>query len=286
MTEPKQTAKPKKTAAVVPAGMKKKVGPLPVTGWVGVALGVVVVYVVYKRHQASKASTVPVAVTGTTDGQTQPVNSVSGSIGPPSFSSYEGWLQAAIQSATGSGLNYADSYNALTQWQNGGCVSAAAYSGISSALQSVGLPPGYSSNFPTLSVCPQAPSTPSTPDSPGPAPTTSGAGNGPPPIATSLMAAMTQNGETIADTAYDATTGTWLYLTNKGGVYAQSPTGSNAAPVYYGSYLGLPPGATKTNGAPRTFSTITTNSDGSYTLSATDGGTYTFGNQPGEAKTQ
>ncbi len=84
---------------------------------------------------------------------------------------------------------------------------------------------------------------------------------------------MTTNNETLVSTEFDKYTNTWLYLTNKGGVYALNPNGTTRGAVFYGSYLGLPAAARE---GVRSFERIIVNSNGTYTLVANTGQEYTF----------
>jgi hypothetical protein len=275
----------------------KKLGPLPRWGWVAVAGGVYLVYRYYESYKANQAAS---AASGTTGGTTIPadVGTSSGSgvtSSVANFASLEAWEQAAI-SALGQtpGYSSADALNDISSWLNGSCVSATGYSAIGSLISnpSIGLPPGFST-VPTLSVCSNTSTTSSTtitsttsgstgattPATTGTEATTTPAATTPsipslPNLPAALAAAMTNNGESVVDTAYDATTNTFLYLTNKGGVYALAPNGTTTGAVFYGSYQGLP-AAGRESTAP--FTHLTVNSDGSYTITNTLGQNYDFG---------
>jgi hypothetical protein len=260
-----------------PKGKKKgDVLGLPWWGWGLAIAGAVGAYILYKRHVEDEAS----AATGTTDENTgEPVDTgaSSSTTSPtvPTFSTFAEWEQAAIAAMTSGNYSSANALNDLSAWTSGGCVSAAGYTAIGGILETVGLPPGFSS-VPTLSVCPDA--SPTTPKVPVPNPTVKGTTTTPdvaPTLSASVRAAMSNNGESIVDTAYDSATKTWLYLTNKGGVYAVNSQGSTTGATFYGSYLGLP--AKDTEGAARTFEKLLVNSNGTYTLVDTQGQTYTFG---------
>ena len=157
-------------------GLKKKAGPLTVGGWllsVGGALGL---YILIRRYQADRAAANAAAGGGTgagvlTGGGIIPagVGQVGSGTGAP-FSSYSSWLQAAIAQMTSSGgIDSGQALDAITTWLGGGCVSSAGYQAISGIIGStnIGLPPGWGTSIPALSVCP--------------APTSGGGGSNPPP---------------------------------------------------------------------------------------------------------
>src|SRR5580698_8280625 len=134
-----------------PTKKKGEVFGLPWWGWVAALGGAVVVYVLYKRHEANVAAADQTASTATTGGSTipdgQPVTTTAAT-----YDTLESWEAAALSAMTGNGLNAADALNGITDWLNGSCVDQSQYSGLSSILETVGLPPGFSS-LPTLSVC-------------------------------------------------------------------------------------------------------------------------------------
>lgn len=278
----------------MPLDLKKKLGPLSRGAWLGVGGGIGLAYILWRRHTAAAADTTPLPNESTSGGTSIP-GGESSTTGGVTYSTYADWLQAAISAATQQGLSYADAYNGINTWLNGGCVGQNVYNAISYSLQSVGLPTGYSSSgaFPALTVCPtpvdggsgQDKTTPPPDTTTTTPPPTNKPTGGPPSLSAALSAAIHNNGESVVDTVFDSTNNTWLYLTNKGGVYALDPSGQQGGATYYGSYLGLPASATQSANGPRSFSTIRVNPDGSYTLVATDGATYTFGAGPGEART-
>ena len=248
-----------------PAGGRKIAGMSPLTvGLIG-AGGIVAYLYLRSRSAASQAA----AATGSSAGNTIPAVVTSGVSGSSSPSTLAGWMQAALSSITTANYGPTSALNDLNAWLNGNCVSSAGYSAIGGIVQTLGLPPGYNT-VPTLSVCP------------GSTTSTGGGGTttpvnqptqGPPNLPTSLAAAMTNNGEHLISTQWDAKLGEWLYATNKGGIYALSPSGKAGA-TFYGSYLGLPAGATQ--GGPRSFSSLVVNPDGTYTLVSTAGQDYRF----------
>lgn len=267
-------------------GITKKVGPLPLWGWIAVGGGVYVAYRFVKSRESASAST---AASGLTGGTTIPTDTGQPA-GLPTFNSLADWEQAAIATITNnSQLGTAGAFNGLQDWLNGGCVSQDQYNAISAALGSVGLPPGSGTSTPTLSVCPTETTTPPPADTTTPPPATTTTAppptgvnstpQGPPNLPASIVAAMQGNGESLVDETFDSVNNEWLYLTNKGGLYTLSPSGSPTGNTFYGSYLSLP--AEDRQGT-RSFSKITVLPDGGYVLTASDGSQYKFGSQPGE----
>jgi hypothetical protein len=212
-------------------GLKRKAGPLTVGGWLLAGGGAFALFLLYRRYEASKV-TASAAGGGTgpgilTAGGTIPTTGVTSSTAPGApFSSYGAWLQAAIaQISSGSGLDAGQALDGITTWLGGGCVTEAAYQAITQVIasNSIGLPPGWGTSIPPLTVCASStavsppPSPPAAPPAPAPAPapsTNQGAS-----LSSSLISTMTTNGEHVIDTIYDPSTNTQLYLTNKGGVY-------------------------------------------------------------------
>lgn len=151
-------------------GLSKRVGPLPVWGW-AVAGGAG--FLLYRFLRARSVANAGAAATGTTGGTTIPPGSIptTSSVGQAAgtFASVTAWEQALLSFLTGNGMSPGEAFSAVTSFLNGNCVSQAAYNGISQALvsSSVGLPPGFSTNVPTLSVCPSPVQTP-TPSNPTP----------------------------------------------------------------------------------------------------------------------
>jgi hypothetical protein len=239
---------------------------LPLWGWAASLGGAVVVWILYKRHEANAAATAAEESTATTGGNTipsgQPVTTTS-----PTYSTLEQWESAMLSAMAGPGLSTPDALNGITDWLNGSCVEQNAYNGLSSALSTVGLPPGFST-LPSLSVCASTPK-----PTPGPTKTTSQAPGAAPSLAPALKAAMTNNGESVVSTAWDATLHEWVYLTNKGGIYTQNANGGTTGTTFYGSYLGLPTADTK---GVRNFVELIINPNGTYTAVANTGQTYTF----------
>lgn len=268
-------------------GIGKKVGPLPVWGYGAVGVGAFLVFRLL-RSRKSSGTTIATPLSG---GIGIPGGQAAGNVsGLPVFSSFSSWEQAAISAMAGGQLDPATALNGLTSWINGQCVTQNQYAGISSIIETVGLPPGFSS-VPTLSVCAppgatsgggagngnpgtsaSAPSTTS-----ASAPSTTANPGGPPNLSQSLIAAMTANGEQLVGSpAWDSVANEWLYVTNRGGVYALAPGGAIGS-QFYGSGLSPSLGGAF---AGRTASGITANPNGGYTITDTAGENYTFG--PGQ----
>lgn len=281
-------------------GLKKKIGPLPLWGWGAAGMGTFVVYRWWKGRQAVNAAGVSTALTGGTSippGGTvvtsAPTTTGSGASTGSGFTSYAQWLSAAIAQLTGQGVNGADALNGIQSWLNGSCVSQNIYNDIAGLITNpnVGLPPGWGTSIPTLSVCASSGATASGSGAPagpaGPAGPPGPAGglppSGPPNLPASLAAAMTNNGEHLVSTQYDPVYNEWLYLTNRGGVYALNPQGGTSGTTFFGSIFNLPDNFANwvTSGGQqvRTASGLTVNADGSYTIVDTAGETYNFNRQ-------
>jgi hypothetical protein len=289
----------------VPVDLKKKYGPLSAVGWGAVAAGTLGAFILYRRYEADKASSSAAASDALEGGSTIPAgeSSVTSSAGTsPVWSSFEQWEQALLSEISSSTPGYSSSaaLNDIQDWINGQCVSAQGYSAIGDALNnpSIGLPPGFGTSLPPLTVCNTALTSPistapvttattsTATTSPAPATTAttpapaapSGPGN-PPNLPAAIAAAMTQAGEVLGGApVYDSAYNEWLFFTNKGGIYNIAPNGS-VGPVFNGSYEGLPAqdkGPGPTGSTNRTFNALTVNPDGTYTLTDTLGENYTF----------
>lgn len=137
--------------------LTKKLGPQPRWAWAVEGFASLYLVAWYRRRKAA-ASTGLSTVTATplTGGDTIPTD-VGGSLTTgPTYSSLASWVAAAIGQITGPGYNASQAYNDLTAWMNGSCVSAAGYTAIGNFIDTNGLPPGYSTSLPTLSVCQSA----------------------------------------------------------------------------------------------------------------------------------
>lgn len=167
-------------------GLKKRVGPLSVGGWAASLGGALVLYILVRRYQAARSANAA-AGGGTgagvlTAGGTIPASfgQIGAGTGAP-FSSYGAWLQAAISSmAAGTGIDSGQALDGITSWLGGSCVSKPVYDAITQQVissSSIGLPPGWGTQLPPLTVCspaqapaPPPPSTPAPPPPPPPPP--------------------------------------------------------------------------------------------------------------------
>jgi hypothetical protein len=262
-------------------GLKRPLGPLTLGGWLLAGGGAVVVWILWRRYEADKAAnaaagggTGPGLLTGA--GGTIPTpgaGTVTGNVAP--FSSYSDWLQATVdQIVSGGGIDAGQALDAITTWLGGGCVSKSQYSAISNVLSStsIGLPPGWGTSIPPLTVCSTATSgsgsgtVPTTPSTPAPAPPTVTGSNENASLTNALIAEMTTNGEHVIDEVFQPTNNTMYYLTNKGGIY----TVGNG---FYGSVFSL---GSEFVGTPVK---VTLNSMGGYTIWNQYGQSYNFGPQ-------
>ena len=260
-------------------GLTKKAGPLPVWGYGAVGVGAFLIFRLLKsRSKGGTASAANIPLSGGIG-----IPAGQSGVGPQTFASFGGWQQAAIAAMAGGVLSPADALNGLTSWINGQCVTPGQYNGISSIITTVGLPPGFSA-VPTLSVCPSSGSgggavSPPAPPSPAPATSAPSSPGNPPNLAQTLIAAMTANGEhLVSGPVWDSVANEWLYLTQKGGVYAIDPTGAGGS-HFYGSGLSSSLGGAFSG---HTAQGITANPNGGYTITDTGGSNYTFGPGAGQ----
>lgn len=147
-------------------GLKKRLGPLSLGGWLASLGGAAVVYILFRRYEADKTAASAAAGGGTgagilTAGGTIPTTGLTSTTaaGAP-FSSYAQWLTAAIaQMTSSSGVDAGTALNGITDWLSGQCVTSTQYQAISQTIanESIGLPPGYGSTIPALSVCSTSP---------------------------------------------------------------------------------------------------------------------------------
>lgn len=168
----------------MPLDLKKKAGPLSRGAWVGVGGATFLLYFLFKRYEASKSASAVTASNALLGGNTIPTpgegsSSGSGGSGPATtgFSDLGSWEQAAVNAAVGPNYGSAAALNDITAWINGQCVTSQGYNAISSLIgnQAIGLPPGFGSSLPPVTVCSNAPT-----PAPAPAPAPSApAGTGP-----------------------------------------------------------------------------------------------------------
>lgn len=292
--------------------LTKEAGGQPVWAWGAELVGAFIVFRWWKNRQAANAANA--------------VTAIPSSVGPPGAGgggatgtgvtapqNWAGWLQQALSSATGPGYGPSAAYNDFAQWIQGGCVSSTGFTAIGNAISTLGLPPGFGSGVPAITVC-SSNSTTGTSGGGSQPPTGTGskspggwsgtiAGNFPPittppvpgpgPGSSSSAAAkvvyaigqVVAPGEHIVSTATDAAGGQYA-LTNFGGVYTAN--GAKISSTLGGSYLGylntLSPALQQTN-IPKgpgtglgdfTGGSIVVTSPGHYTLTDNTGHSYAF----------
>src|ERR1700685_433653 len=157
--------------------LTKKLGPLPRWGWAAVGGGTLLAYLLYRKYAAGSTTTTttttasgstsiptvdlvnstPNASTGTTTTTTPTATS---------YTNFTEWEQAVIKHLNTLGLSPATSVNAVQSWIRGSGGTQQGYTGLSSAVGAVGLPPGFGTSLPTLSVCASAITTPTAPIEP------------------------------------------------------------------------------------------------------------------------
>jgi hypothetical protein len=145
--------------------LTKKLGPQPRWVWGAELVGAFVLYRYIKARRAASSGLTTITATPLTGGSTIPTDVGGPTQTGPTFSSLAQWEQAALGSMPGVGYSPTQALNDLGAWLNGSCVSAAGYTAIGNAIATQGLPPGFSTALPTLSVC-----SASSPAAPPPAP--------------------------------------------------------------------------------------------------------------------
>jgi hypothetical protein len=144
------------------SGLKKRVAGQPLFAWGLEVGGVVVVWIFYRRYQASQAAA---AATGTTSGPPAATTGTigttatggTGTAGTTAPTDIAAWIQQAMSGLT-AGTSYTQGhfYSDVSSWLNGNCVnSQQGYNAISNSLETLGLPPGY--GVLPLSLCPTSP---------------------------------------------------------------------------------------------------------------------------------
>lgn len=267
-------------------GLKKRIGPLSAGGWLVSVGGAGVLYLLFRRYEADKAAAgaagggtgagiLTAGGTVPTDTSTSPTNTAGSG-----FTNYASWLQAAVSaiSSGGAGIDAGQALDGIQSWLGGGCVTQKVYNAITQQVisnSSVGLPPGWGSAIPSLTVCAAAaPPPPPPPGGTPPPPKSTATQAAPPPapntsnrnasLSASLISMMTANGEHVVDSYYDQADNTMYYLTNKGGIY-------NVGNGFFGSAFSL--GSAFQGQAVA----IKGNSLGGYTIVNNLGETYNFG---------
>ena len=264
---------PKSAPKSSPKG-KRPLGLSPITlGLIG--LSGVGIYVYLRRRASASAAN---AATGTTGGNTIPAGTVGSPISGTSTvtapTTLAGWISDALSQVTNATYTPTQALNDVNSWLGGQCVSSAGYSALGGLVESLGVPPGYSTT-PPITVCASSPpvgvvvpqgATTTTTTTTAPASTTA---PGPPPGLSGALAQSAAADGGIVSTVFQPVTGTWLYLTKNGGIYTQGGTG------FFGSLYDLLPSTF--TGTGRQAASLVANPDGGYTVVDTAGETYTFG---------
>jgi hypothetical protein len=149
----------------------KKLGPQPRWLWAAEGIGAFLVYRYIKaRRAAASSGLTTLTATPLTGGSTIPTDVGQPTATGPTYSTLAQWEEAALAAIPGAGYSATSALNDLSSWLNGSCVSAAGYNAIGNFIQTNGLPPGFSTALPTLSVCPSS-SGSSSGSNPSPPPT-------------------------------------------------------------------------------------------------------------------
>jgi hypothetical protein len=133
--------------------LTRKIGPLPL--WVYPLIGGAgfLIYRYVEDRNAAAATTASTAAESAGTGSDTGTDADTSSTGTiPTFASLAAWEQAAVAAMANGKLTPAEGLNGLTDWINGQCVDAEQYAGIGSIIETIGLPPGFST-VPVLSVC-------------------------------------------------------------------------------------------------------------------------------------
>lgn len=242
-----------------------KLGPLPVWGWFAIAL---VTYVLYKHFKGSGSSTtqVPIGTVSNGTGALIGGNGVTGTAtGTTSTTPGLDWVNSAFSALQNLGYSNNTISDALQAYSTGQTLNPTQYGIVEAAIRLIG-------NAPTALGNPvQTPNGAPAPSAPPPAATNSGPTGAPPGLPADLIGAMQSNGEHLVSTVFDPTYNEWVYLTQKGGVYALNQNGGQGS-GFFGSIFSLAPG-TFTG---RTAQQLIVNPDGGYTIVDATGSTYNF----------
>ena len=122
--------------------LQRKIGPLPLWAWIGIAA--VVGYVVYeKRKQSAAAAAVPATVPSTLSTELSGLGSAASPAGSGSgFSSLGDWQSAAASGAIGAGYNPSATETALANYASGQPLSTSQEGILNWVLQHYGPAPG------------------------------------------------------------------------------------------------------------------------------------------------
>ena len=187
------------------------------------AAGLLLAWYLYRRMQASNAASAAQQSTGLVGGNTVPSGQSQGSSSLPSFSSFSQWEQAALSSMTGPGYSASQALNDLVGWVSGQCVSKQGYTSIGNAIATQGLPPGFGTSLPPLTVCSSSTSSGKS--------TSSGTSDY--SIVPSHAANLADQAAGLSQYLWDATTGTFVLDTNpsayNGVTYTKGPGASTGS---------------------------------------------------------
>lgn len=136
-------------------GLGKKLGPLKVWQWVAAAGGTFLGVRWWRNRQAANAAASSTGTTAGLPGAFSTTTNGSSSTTPAAApTTWQGWLQQALDNFQGSpSYSQAAFYNDALAWINGSCVTQTGYSALSNALATLGIPPGFGSALPALTVC-------------------------------------------------------------------------------------------------------------------------------------
>lgn len=124
--------------------------------WVyaGVGVGGLAVIYLYKRYKANSSAVAANTAAGLVGGTTIPAASTGTLSTASPLTTFALWEQAAIAAMTSSTYSASQALNDIGSWINGTCVSQAGFTAIGNFIETGGLPPGFSTGLPSLSVCP------------------------------------------------------------------------------------------------------------------------------------
>lgn len=276
-----------------------KLGPLPVWGWFAIAL---VSYIIYRKLKGGSTAgngTVTAAngannLLGSqgayTNGAGQIIDAATGQVlgtttgsGIPTTTtttpiSGQDWAAKAYNALQGLGYSNQAINDALQKYVSGQPLNATEMGIVDGAVNLVGAAPssiGSPISAPVVPT-PAAPTPTPVVTNPTPAsappPSNPLPSTGPPNLPAALVSAMQSNGEYLVSTVYDAPKNEWLYLTQKGGVYALNSKGDTSGTSFYGSLFSLPASVF----AGRTAQTLTVEQNGGYIVTDTAGENYKF----------
>lgn len=272
------------------SGLGHKLGPLPVWGWVVVAVGAYLLYHYLKNRNASNTATAADGTVNGTDnassllgtegatvnGAGQIVDTATGSIlgsasGGTSTSAAdtttpEGWLSAAQQALYSLGYDSGTADQALMDYVSGTPLNPTEYGIVESAFKTIGAAPS-TLGLPQL----QAAAVTSAPAATQPAAVGSSPPGDAPPSASSIFGKMIGSVIAVIPTGgTNSLASGWTYVTNQGYVYNyQSP--------YFGGTNGGAIGGAVAGNIVDAVPITTGPNAGGYSLINAAGQTYNFG---------